>query len=114
MVEIWQALQGTYTSAAAYSLLSFNLLCAPCFAAIGAIHREMNSRKWTLIAVGYQCGFAYLVSFMIYQFAHLLEGGSIVFSTYLAGMVLIGLGYALLKKQQKKQEILTLSLEGGN
>ena len=51
---------------------------------------------------------------MIYQFAHLLEGGSIVFSTYLAGMVLIGLGYALLKKQQKKQEILTLSLEGGN
>lgn len=112
--EIWQALQGTYTSAAAYSLLSFNLLCAPCFAAIGAIHREMNSRKWTLIAVGYQCGFAYLVSFMIYQFAHLLEGGSIVFSTYLAGMVLIGLGYALFKKQQKKQEILTLSLEGGN
>ena len=57
--EIWQALQGTYTSAAAYSLLSFNLLCAPCFAAIGAIHREMNSRKWTLIAVGYQCGFAW-------------------------------------------------------
>ena len=55
------------TPAAAYSLLAFNLLCAPCFAAIGAIHREMNAKKWTWIAIGYQCGLAYLVSFVIYQ-----------------------------------------------
>ncbi|OQO70531.1 ferrous iron transport protein B [Enterococcus villorum] len=111
--EIWQVLQNTYTSAAAYSLLAFNLLCAPCFAAIGAIHREMNSKKWTLIAVGYQCGFAYFVSFIIYQFAHLLEGGHLVISTYLAVLLLLFMGYALLKKQLKEQKIVTITLEGG-
>ncbi|WP_317286372.1 nucleoside recognition domain-containing protein, partial [Absiella sp. AM09-45] len=59
---------------AAYSFLCFNLLCAPCFAAIGAIRREMNSAKWTLFAIGYQCSFAYAVSLMIYQFGSLFTG----------------------------------------
>lgn len=110
--EIWLALQNTYTSAAAYSFLAFNLLCAPCFAAIGAIHREMNSAKWTMIAVGYQCGFAYLISFIIYQLSHLFEGGHLVIQTYLAGICIIGICYALLKKKAKTSNVLTISLEG--
>ncbi|MFS0949242.1 ferrous iron transport protein B [Enterococcus durans] len=110
--EIWLALQNTYTSAAAYSFLAFNLLCAPCFAAIGAIHREMNSAKWTMIAVGYQCGFAYLISFIICQLSHLFEGGHLVIPTYLAGICIIGICYALLKKKAKTSNVLTISLEG--
>jgi ferrous iron transport protein B len=66
--EIWTALSNHFSSSAAYSFLVFNLLCAPCFAAIGAIKREMNSTKWFWIAIGYQCGFAYLVALCIYQF----------------------------------------------
>ncbi|EPH95580.1 ferrous iron transport protein B [Enterococcus faecalis 13-SD-W-01] len=111
--EIWQTLQQTYTPAAAYALLAFNLLCAPCFAAIGAIHREMNASKWTWIAIGYQCGLAYLVSFILYQFGHLLEGGSIVMSTYLAGLLTIGMIYALFRKPKRvKTKYPVLSLEG--
>ncbi|MEY8445452.1 ferrous iron transport protein B [Enterococcus ratti] len=110
--EIWQALQTTYTAAAAYSFLAFNLLCAPCFAAMGAIYREMNSKKWTLIAIAYQCSFAYVISFIIYQLAHLLEDGRLVSSTYLAGACLMCISYALLKKKCKKQEMI--GLEGEN
>ena len=62
------------TRAAAYSFLAFNLLCAPCFAAIGAIRREMNSAKWTWFAIGYQCGFAYVVSLILYQLGSLFSG----------------------------------------
>ncbi|NLT08963.1 MAG: ferrous iron transporter B, partial [Ruminococcus sp.] len=62
------------TKLAGYSFLAFNLLCAPCFAAIGAIRREMNSPKWTWFAIGYQCVFAYAVSLMIYQFGKLFTG----------------------------------------
>ena len=71
-VEVWGALQHTFTPVAAYSFLTFNLLCAPCFAAIGAIRREMGDLKWTLGAIGYQCGLAYMVSFVIYQLGHVL------------------------------------------
>ena len=70
----WQALAGAFTGVTGYSFLVFNLLCAPCFAAIGAIKREMNSAKWTWFAVGYQCGFAYAISFMITQFGWLFTG----------------------------------------
>ena len=72
--EIWEALAGSFTLASGYSFLVFNLLCAPCFAAIGAIKREMNHAKWTWFAIGYQCGFAYLVSLCIYQFGGLITG----------------------------------------
>ncbi|MCM1358138.1 MAG: ferrous iron transport protein B, partial [Prevotella sp.] len=72
--EIWQMLAASYTSIAAFSFLVFNLLCAPCFAAIGAIRREMNSAKWTWFAIGYQCGFAYAISLIIYQFGSLFSG----------------------------------------
>ncbi|HGF8240112.1 TPA: ferrous iron transport protein B [Enterococcus faecium] len=111
--EIWQVLQHTYTPAAAYSLLAFNLLCAPCFAAIGAIHREMNANKWTWIAIGYQCGLAYLVSFVIYQLGHLLEGGQVALGTYLAILLMIGLVYVLFRQPKSKNQFYTiLSLEG--
>ena len=72
--EIWTALAGNMSSLAAYSFLVFNLLCAPCFAAMGAIRREMNSAKWFWTAVGYQCGFAYVVSLCIYQIGMMFKG----------------------------------------
>ena len=72
--EIWGILQSTFSPVAAYSFMVFNLLCAPCFAAIGAIKREMNNHKWTWFAIGYQCGFAYLVGLMINQFGNAFTG----------------------------------------
>lgn len=72
--EIWNLIATDYTALSAYSFMVFNLLCAPCFAAIGAIKREMNNGKWTLAAVGYMCGFAYIVSLIIYQLGGLLTG----------------------------------------
>ena len=72
--EIWGVLQSSYTPIAGYSFMVFNLLCAPCFAAMGAIKREMNSPKWTLAAIGYMCGFAYCVSMIIYQLGGLALG----------------------------------------
>ena len=74
--EIWGTLAGTYTAAAAYSFLVFNLLCAPCFAAIGAIKREMNNAKWTWFAIGYQCLLAYCAALCIYQFATFAATGA--------------------------------------
>ena len=72
--EIWGVLQSSYAPIAGYSFMVFNLLCAPCFAAMGAIKREMNSPKWTLAAIGYMCGFAYCVSMIIYQLGGLALG----------------------------------------
>ena len=65
--EVWEALRAEYTALSAYSFLIFNLLCAPCFAAMGAIKREMNSGKWTAFAIAYQCVFAYVIAFIVYQ-----------------------------------------------
>jgi ferrous iron transport protein B len=73
--EIWGTLSTDFTPLAAYAFLVFNLLCAPCFAAIGAIRREMNSAKWTFIAIGYQTGFAYLVALCIFRFGSLFATG---------------------------------------
>ena len=72
--EIWGNIAGDFTGITAYSFMIFNLLCAPCFAAMGAIKREMNSPKWTLGAIGYMCGFAYVISLMVYQFGGLITG----------------------------------------
>ena len=72
--EIWGSIAGDFTGITAYSFMIFNLLCAPCFAAMGAIKREMNSPKWTLGAIGYMCGFAYIISLMVYQFGGLVTG----------------------------------------
>lgn len=74
--EIWSILASSFSALSAYSFLVFNLLCAPCFAAIGAIKREMNNPKWTAFAIGYQCVFAYAVSLIIYQFGSLINGNA--------------------------------------
>lgn len=102
-LEVWQTLRMMYTPVAGYSLLVFNLLCAPCFAAIGAIHREMASKKWTWIAIGYQCGLAYVVSFILYQIGHvLLEGANVNLFTIIALVLLFYLVYMIVRKPTKK------------
>lgn len=100
-VEVWQTLASSFTTLSAYSFLVFNLLCAPCFAAIGAIHREMGSAKWTWIAIGYQCGFAYIISFIIYQIGMWMMTGSFQAMTVIGIIVVIGLLYALLRPAKK-------------
>ena len=99
--EIWGTLAASFTAISAYSFLVFNLLCAPCFAAIGAIKREMNSAKWTWFAIGYQTVFAYLVSLVIYQIGSLFTGGGFGVGTIAAILVII-LGLWLLFRPQKK------------
>jgi ferrous iron transport protein B len=108
-VEIWKSLQGAYTPVAGYSFLVFNLLCAPCFAAIGAIHREMGDIKWTWRAIGYQCGLAYAVSFIVYQFGHVIfENGEIGIGLILAAIVLLGMIYFVVRKPIKKTPTVTI------
>ena len=99
--EIWGTLAASFTAISAYSFLVFNLLCAPCFAAIGAIKREMNSAKWTWFAIGYQTVFAYLISLVIYQIGSLFTGGGFGIGTIAAVLVII-LGLWLLFRPQKK------------
>lgn len=101
--EVWSMLHADFTPVAAYSFLVFNLLCAPCFAAIGAIRREMGTLKWTMTAIGYQCGLAYLVSFMTYQFGHVLfERGTIGLETALSTLVLAFLVYQIVRKPKER------------
>jgi ferrous iron transport protein B len=95
--EIWGALASSMTRLAAYSFLVFNLLCAPCFAAMGAIRREMNSRRWFWAAIGYQCVFAYIVSLCIFQFGQLISGGAFGMSTAAALLLAAGFMYLLLR-----------------
>ena len=91
---------------AAYAFLVFNLLCAPCFAAIGAIKREMNSRKWTWFAIAYQCGFAYVVALLIWQIGRLFTGGMNVFGL-IAALILLALLCWQLFKPYKEATKLT-------
>ncbi len=99
-VEIWSNLAASFTPITAYSFMLFNLLCAPCFAAIGAIRREMNSAKWTWAAIGYQTGFAYAVSLLVYQFGALLAGEGFGAGTVFAAAVFIGLIYLLVRRNR--------------
>ena len=94
---------------AGYSFLIFNLLCAPCFAAIGAIRREMNSPKWTWFAIGYQCGFAYVISLIVYQLGCLFTGHGNVVGTIFAVLLLGGLGYLLFRKNKVLDKKLPLA-----
>jgi ferrous iron transport protein B len=100
-VEIWSALAASFTMLAAYSFLVFNLLCAPCFAAMGAIKREMNNARWFWIAIGYQCGFAYIVSLCIYQLGMLFSAGSFGFGTVAAFLLLAAFLYLLFRPVPK-------------
>ena len=99
-IEIWTNLQAAFTQLSAYSFLVFNLLCAPCFAAIGATRREMMSGKWTSFAVIYQCVFAYAISLVIFQLGTLFTGGGFGVATVFAILVVAGIGYMLFRKQK--------------
>jgi ferrous iron transport protein B len=95
--EIWGALQSAMTPLQGYAFLIFNLLCAPCFAAMGAIRREMNSGKWTAFAITYQCVFAYAVSLIIYQFGSLFTGNGNAVGVIFATLVLAFIIYMLVR-----------------
>ncbi|MCM1252493.1 MAG: ferrous iron transport protein B [Clostridium sp.] len=95
--EIWGELAGSMTAIAAYSFLVFNLLCAPCFAAMGAIKREMNNTKWFWIAIGYQCGLAYLVSLCVYQIGNIFATGTFGIGAAVAIIIVIGFLYLLFR-----------------
>ncbi len=111
--EIWGSLAGSMTTIAAYSFLVFNLLCAPCFAAMGAIKREMNNTKWFWIAVGYQTGLAYLVSLAIYQIGTLITTGSFGIGT-VAAFIIVALFIFLLVRPSGKGTIKLKTLAGAN
>ncbi len=98
------------TQLAAYSFLVFNLLCAPCFAAIGAIRREMNNAKWTWFAIGYQCLFAYAVSLMIFQIGSLFAGSASIIGLIAALIVLAGIVYMLFIRKYQDATKLTLKV----
>lgn len=106
--SVYQTLAQTFTPITGYSFLVFNLLCAPCFAAIGAIRREMNSAKWTWFAIGYQCGFAYAVSLMINQFGNLFSGNANIIGVTVAAAVL---GWMLWMLFRPYKEATTLEAE---
>ena len=95
--SVYQNIAAAFNGISGYSFLVFNLLCAPCFAAIGAIKREMNSRKWTWFAIGYQCGFAYLVALMIYQFGCAFTGSLNIIGLICAVLALAGIIYMLVR-----------------
>ena len=104
--SLWTAVAAHYTPLAAYSFMIFNLLCAPCFAAMGAIKREMNNWKWTLGAIGYMCGLAYVVSFIVYQIGSLFVGGGFGIGTVIAILAVIAIVYLLVRKNKYDEEHL--------
>ncbi len=108
---VWQTLGAAFTGVTGFSFLVFNLLCAPCFAAIGAIKREMNSAKWTWFAIGYQCGFAYLISLMINQFGGLFTGNVNIIGLIFAIAVLGCMIYMLFIRKYKEPEKLTTKIK---
>ena len=104
---VYETLASVFTGITAFSFLVFNLLCAPCFAAIGAIKREMNNWKWTTFAIAYQCGFAYIIAFLITQIGNLFAGNANVFGIIVSVALLIFLGYMLFRpyKESKKLQV---------
>ncbi len=109
--EIWGNLAAVMTPVAAYGFLVFNLLCAPCFAAMGAIKREMNNAKWFWFAIGYQCGLAYIVALCIYQIGTLLTGGGFGIGTVVA-FVLVAAFLYLLFRPYKESNSLKVNTKG--
>lgn len=108
--EIWGQLAGSMTAVAAYSFLVFNLLCAPCFAAMGAIKREMNNAKWFWFAIGYQTLLAYVVSLCIYQIGTLITAGTFGVGTVVAFILIIGFLYLLFRPYKESK---TLKVSAG-
>ena len=104
---VYQALAAAFSGITGYSFLVFNLLCAPCFAAIGAIKREMNSPKWTWFAIGYQCGFAYAVALIINQFGGLFTGNANIIGVIAAVIVLAAIIYMLVRPYKEATKLTT-------
>ena len=107
---IWAAVRGDFGPITTYSFMIFNLLCAPCFAAMGAIKREMNNTKWTLAAIGWMCGFAYVAAMIVYQIGGLFTGEA-TFSvfTVIAVLLLAGVIYLMVRKNPYKEDVIRLS-----
>ena len=103
--DVYATLASTFTPITGYSFLVFNLLCAPCFAAIGAIKREMNNAKWTWFAIGYQCGFAYVIALMINQFGGLFTGNVSVIGLIFAIAALAGIIYMLARPYKEATKL---------
>lgn len=103
--EIWSFVASSFTALSGFSFLIFNLLCAPCFAAMGAIKREMNNAKWTAFAITYQCVFAYAVSFIVYQFGLLFTGSANIIGVILASAVLAFMIYILVRPYKESTRL---------
>ena len=103
--EVWGNLAAAMTPVAAFGYLAFNLLCAPCFAAMGAIKREMNNTKWFWFAIGYQCGLAYVVALCIYQLGTLFTGGGFGIGTVVAILLVIGFLYLLFRPYKEATDL---------
>ena len=106
-LTVYQALSQAFNGISGYSFLVFNLLCAPCFAAIGAIKREMNNAKWTWFAIGYQCCFAYVIALMINQFGGAFTGSLNILGLIVAIALLVGIVYMLFKPYQEATKLKT-------
>ena len=104
---VYQAMAAAFTGVTAYSFLVFNLLCAPCFAAIGAIKREMNNRGWTWFAIGYQCGFAYVIALIINQFGSAFTGKLNIIGLIVAVALLAGIIYMLFRPYKEAETLST-------
>ena len=104
---VYDAIAAAFNGITGYSFLVFNLLCAPCFAAIGAIKREMNSPKWTWFAIGYQCGFAYVVALMINQFGGLFTGNANIIGVIAAVIALAAIIYMLVRPYKEATKLTT-------
>ena len=106
---VYQTIAAAFSGITGYSFLVFNLLCAPCFAAIGAIKREMNNTKWTWFAIAYQCGFAYVIALMITQFGNLFTGHANIIGVIVAAAFLVGIVYMLFKPYKESNRLVTKS-----
>ncbi|MDL2287178.1 ferrous iron transport protein B [Eubacteriales bacterium OttesenSCG-928-G02] len=104
--QVWDYMRDTFTAVSAFSFLVFNLLCAPCFAAMGAIKREMNNWKWTTFAIAYQCVLAYAVSLIIYQFGTLFTGGAFGIGTIAAIILLAFIIFMIFRPSKNKKELI--------
>ena len=109
--SVYQNIAAAFTGVTAYSFLVFNLLCAPCFAAIGAIKREMNSAKWTWFAIGYQCGFAYIIALMVNQFGGLFTGNVNVIGLIFAVAALAGIIYLLFRPYKEATKLTAVAVK---
>lgn len=104
-LEYWALMAKDFTALSAFSFMIFNLLCAPCFAAMGAIKREMNSAKWTWFAIGYLCVFAYTIALIVYQLGSLLAGNGFTIFTAVGIALLLGLIYLLVRKNKYEKRM---------